>query len=150
MNYVTVKKYLPALLILVTIDFYGCVSDCPTDCPAECVPISFVLLESGINILEKDPTPFQIDSIRVETIPINPEAPPLLGINNNSFKLVVCQNVKYKLFLNDSETVEITAKIDTFSIDECCVYFTANSLEFNGQELCSNQDQCRDVTFELN
>lgn len=149
-KYVLTRKYLTSLLILTTLCFYGCLSDCSVDCPTECIPISFVLMQDGINILEKEPIPFQINSMRVESIPVNPEAPSLLGINNKSYNMVVCQNVEYILYLNDSTAIEITAKLDTFSIDHCCVYFTANSIKFNGDELCSDQDQCGGGIFELN
>ncbi len=144
-----IKIHQLTSLLLISLGFYGCFSDCPVDCPVECVPITFVLKQGGRNILEQ-PTSFRIDSMRVEMIPANPEAPPLLGTNNNSFKMVVCQNVEYALHLNDSLVLNIFAKLDTFSIDDCCVYFLANSIRFNGDELCADQEQCGGGTFELN
>lgn len=149
MKFIRFKKYISTSLFVVMLNFYGCQSNCQTNCPVECVPISFVLTQDGKDILQC-PTSFRIDSMRVETSPENPDAPPLLGLNGNSFKLVVCQNVEYTLHLNDSLAVEIFVKLDTLSIDKCCVYFAANSIEFNGDEICSNQDQCGSGTFELN
>ena len=146
MKNVALKKIL--FLVSVILYFSGCQSDCPLDCPAKCFPISFILLEDGINILGKKP--FQIDSIHVVSTPSNPEAPPLFEIDKKKFKLVVCQGVEYKLYLNDSTAIEITARLDTFSVDNCCVYYSVNSIHFNGDELCSDQDQCASGVFELN
>lgn len=141
---------LKKVLFLASIIFYfgGCQSDCPINCPTKCVPISFILLHEGINILEK--APFQIDSMHVVSTPANPEAPSLLEIDKNRFKMVACQDVEYKLYLNDSTAIEIMASLDTFSVDNCCVYYSAHSIQFNGDELCSDQDQCVGGVFELN
>lgn len=85
-------------MLLATVNFYRCVVDCPIQCPAECVPILFKITQAGKNILD-EPTPFKKQDMRVEVTPLTPEAPPLLGFDNDAFKLVVCHNGEYKLHL---------------------------------------------------
>ena len=99
-------------------------------------------------MLEKAPS--QIDSLHVVSTPTNTEASSFLEIDNKTFKMVVCQDVEYKLYLNDSTAIEIMARLDTFSVDNCCVYYSAHSIQFNGDELCSDEDQCTGGVFELN
>lgn len=88
--------------------------------------------------------------MRVEVTPLTPEAPPLLGFDNDAFKLVVCHNGEYKLYLNDTTFITILAKLDTLSLDNCCTYFSASSIKFNGEEICINQNDCGGGTFEIN
>lgn len=142
------KSPLPLLALVIAVFFDGCVSECSVNCPEKCVDISFVILQDGINIIGDQPI-FPLNDIYVETIPANPSAPPLLEIKERTFKIILCQNVEYKLYLTSSEVINITAEIDTTSTDSCCSYFSAKSVKFNGFELCQNINQCDGGTFEL-
>ncbi len=143
------KKLILTFLILLISVYYGCNSDCPVDCPVECTDINFALLQNGENILQMQPPPFPLEGIRVETVPNDPLSPPLLEINEKSFKIIACQNAEYKFILNENESINISVEIDTATVDQCCAYFLAKSVKFNGQELCPGFDECGGGIYEL-
>ena len=137
-------------LVLAFFFLSGCSSECSdAQCPVQCVGISFVLLQNGTNIIQLEPQPYPLDSIRVESS-IDPVAPTLLTIGERAFSFVTCDGVEYKLHLNDSVVVDIRAEIDTALSDACCDYFGASSIRFNGNELCSSLGECEgEMNFEI-
>ncbi|MDN5211145.1 hypothetical protein QQ020_03760 [Fulvivirgaceae bacterium BMA12] len=146
-----IKKRLLTLLILAPVFFGDCSSGCSdTTCPVKCANISFKLLRNGVDIFIQDPDRYNINSVRVEAATAT-DAPPLLKVNtNNVISFVVCHEIDYKLYLNDSEVIDIRADLSVVTSDECCDFFGAHSVWFNGMKVCSDHDECQlGLEFEL-
>lgn len=143
------QKIFLIILFSLTGLYYGCDSECQTECPVPCTSIGFQIFYQGSNILLQDPPLFPLEDIRVESTPANPVAPPLFEINDDRFSMVVCRDASYQLFLNDNLVLNVEAGIDTASQDECCTFFKARYIRFNGTDLCPDSDACSGGIFTI-
>ncbi len=138
------------LLLIVSMGVFGCVSDCNVSCPSPCVPISFTLTEDSVSIQTLQSPPYVIEEISLETITSDLESENLFQIQPEKFSFVGCDGSTYRLILDENNQIEINVHLETFSEDECCSFFTASSITFNGTELCyAATDQCSGGAYEL-
>ncbi len=116
-----------------------------------CVPVTFSLFENGQNILVET-SDYSPDDFYVESIPAEPDAPPMIKLDDDKFNLVLCHGVEYRLYLGDSRVIDIMADlvITPNTLDICCDYYAANTVVFDGVDLCSDVDNCSQwLSFEL-
>ncbi|MCR9249789.1 MAG: hypothetical protein NXI20_05165 [bacterium] len=138
------------LMLIGSMGLFGCVSDCNVSCPSPCVPISFTLTEDSVSIQTLQTPPYVIQEISLETITSDLESENLFQIQPEKFSFVGCDGSTYRLILDENNQIEINVHLETFSKDECCSFFTASSITFNGTELCSAAtDQCSGGAYEL-
>ena len=135
--------------ILLPFFLWSCISECSdAQCPVRCANISFEVLQNGSNIIRNPSPEFPLDSIRVEAA-VDPIAPPLLGFGERTLGFVACEGIAYKVYLNDSEVIDVDIEIATAISDACCDYFAASAIRFNSVELCSSLEECGVMTYEV-
>lgn len=137
-------------LLIASMGLVGCVNDCTVSCPSPCIPISFTLTEDSVSIQTLQTPPYVIQEISLETVTSDVESENLFQIQPENFSFVGCDGSTYKLILDENNRIEINVHLETFSEDECCSFYTASSITFNGTELCSAAiDQCSEGAYEL-
>lgn len=140
-------------LLLVTI-LLSCDNQCDTElCPSECVNISLAFFKNGENILESDPDTYSIDNVKIESIAGDQDTSSTLRIGSSTFSFAACKGGEYRLYLSNSEIIEISATMDiseVVSSNTCCTYYAPSTIALNDSTFCSDIATCS-VTqkFEL-